>query len=561
MKKQYPSIFNDVIGPVMRGPSSSHCAGSLRIGLMSRDLMEGSIREALIEYDPNGALVTTHKSHGTDMGLYSGFLGYDTSDVKLLNYKREIKKAGISIKVKYVSYGAKHPNTYRITLKNDRWKHRVTALSTGGGMIEIVDIDGAAVSMQGDLWETLVFVKPGAGRLVDEFAGLVEAEEISIRRANARNPIGRAVAPSTAADGAERRPYQKIHAKACMLTEKSLKKCNNPFILISTAKPIQAAVINKIKNHASVNHVAVINPVLPVITRRNIKLPFRDFGEMIRFNKKRKLKLWELAVAYESARGNISEAEVIGKMRAIVRIMTGAIEAGLKGTRFADRILPAQSLLFKKKMAGGKLINDPVLNRIILYVSALMETKSSMGVIVAAPTAGACGALPGAVIGTGRELNVPEEEVVRAMLAAGLIGVFITGESTFAAESAGCQAECGSASGMAAAGLVHLAGGDLQQSMGAASMALQNSFGMTCDPIANRVEAPCLGKNVMAAANALSCANMALAGYKHLIPFDEVLNAFDKAGRSLPRELRCTALGGLSVTKTARQIESSLSRG
>jgi L-serine dehydratase len=151
-----------------------------------------------------------------------------------------------------------------------------------------------------------------------------------------------------------------------------------------------------------------------------------------------------------------------------------------------------------------------------------------------------------------------EGEIVKAMLTAGLIGVFIADQATFAAENAGCQAECGSAAGMAAAGLVHLAGGDLLQALGAASLALQNSFGMTCDPIANRVEAPCLGKNIMAAANALACANMALAGYQHLIPLDEVLQAFDKAGRSLPRELRCTALGGLSVTKTAKQIEISL---
>ena len=206
------------------------------------------------------------------------------------------------------------------------------------------------------------------------------------------------------------------------------------------------------------------------------------------------------------------------------------------------------------------MLDDQVLNRIILYVSAVMEMKSAMKVIVAAPTAGACGTLPGAIIGAGRVMAAAEKEIVRAMLAAGLIGVFIATQSTFAAEDAGCQAECGSASGMAAAGLVHLAGGDWQQALGAASLALQNSFGMTCDPIANRVEAPCLGKNIMAAANALACANMALAGYQHLIPLDEVLQAFNKVGRSLPRELRCTALGGLSVTKTAQKIQNSLFR-
>jgi len=144
------------------------------------------------------------------------------------------------------------------------------------------------------------------------------------------------------------------------------------------------------------------------------------------------------------------------------------------------------------------------------------------------------------------------------MLAGGMIGVFIATGSTFAAEVAGCQAECGAASGMAAAALVTLGAGSAEQAVAAASMALQNSFGMVCDPVANRVEVPCLGKNVMAAGNALACANMALAGYDPVIPLDEVIEAMDKVGRSLPRELRCTALGGLSVTMTSKAIEAKL---
>ena len=123
------------------------------------------------------------------------------------------------------------------------------------------------------------------------------------------------------------------------------------------------------------------------------------------------------------------------------------------------------------------------------------------------------------------------------------------------------MAECGSGSGMAAAGLVTMSGGSLEQILGAASMALQNSFGMICDPIGNRVEAPCLGRNVMAASNAVSCANMALADYKHLIPLDEVIEAMAKVGQAIPHELCCTALGGLSVTDTAKEIESSLENG
>ena len=106
--------------------------------------------------------------------------------------------------------------------------------------------------------------------------------------------------------------------------------------------------------------------------------------------------------------------------------------------------------------------------------------------------------------------------------------------------------------------LVTLMNGSLEQTLGAASMALQNAFGLTCDPIANRVEAPCLGRNVMAASNALACSNMALADYAHLIPLDEVIDAMDKIGNEIPHELRCTGLGGLSITKTSKEIEARL---
>jgi L-serine dehydratase len=181
-----------------------------------------------------------------------------------------------------------------------------------------------------------------------------------------------------------------------------------------------------------------------------------------------------------------------------------------------------------------------------------------MGLIVAAPTAGACGALPGACLATADALGLSRTDAARAMLAAGLIGVLIVHRATFAAEVGGCQAECGAGSGMAAAALVTLAGGSTRQAVDAASMALQNVLGLVCDPVANRVEVPCLGRNVMAAGNALACANMALAGYDAVIPLDEVLAAMDEVGRSLPAALRCTALGGLSVTPTSRAISERL---
>ena len=157
-------------------------------------------------------------------------------------------------------------------------------------------------------------------------------------------------------------------------------------------------------------------------------------------------------------------------------------------------------------------------------------------------------------------MGCDENEIAKAMLAAGIIGIFISKFSTFAAEVAGCQAECGAGSGMAAAGLVTLMGGGAEVSVAAASMVLQNSLGMICDPVANRVEVPCLGKNIMAASNAVACANMALAGYDPVISLDEVIRTMDDVGKSIPSELRCTARGGLSITETSRRIQRKLEK-
>jgi L-serine dehydratase len=298
--------------------------------------------------------------------------------------------------------------------------------------------------------------------------------------------------------------------------------------------------------------------VLPVLSRREMRVPFTNCADMLTFNEGRNLALWQLALEYECARGAMSPEAVWQQMGDVVDIVTRSIAEGIAGTQYPDRILGWQSGRFDQRLAEGRLLDAGMFNGMIRAVSALMEVKSSMGVIVAAPTAGSCAGLPGACIAAAQALGVSRDEQIKALLAAGLIGVFIAARSTFAAEVGGCQAECGSGSGMAAAALVSLAGGTLRQGLTAASMALQNLLGLVCDPVANRVEVPCLGKNVLAAGNALACANMALADYDGVIPLDEVIEAMDRVGRSLPRELRCTALGGLSTTPTARKIEGCL---
>ena len=513
----YPSIFNDVIGPVMRGPSSSHCAASVRIGRIARALMDGELKEIEIEYDTNGSLAFTHVSQGSDMGIFGGFLGWDATDERLVDSAKEIRKAGISVDIKIRDFGAEHPNTYKLSLKNPNEQHTMTALSTGGGMIEVIEIDGARVSIAGDYYETLIFIGSGAEAILEHITENVRADEINLLKGDAIR-----------------------------------------YIEIKSQKPLDDKTLSDLQSGFDIKYTRTISPVLPMLSRKQIKVPFTNTAELLKYNEGKQLEFWELATHYEAARGNIADDEVFEKMRNIVEIMETSIEAGIQGTHHEDRILGYQSGAFLESMERGKLFDGGILNRMILFTTAMMEMKSAMGVIVAAPTAGSCGVLPGAVIGAAKEMGLSTDDKTRAMLAAGLLGVLIAARSTFAAEVCGCQAECGAGSGMAAAALVQLAGGTAQQAVDAASMALQNTFGMICDPVANRVEVPCLGKNIMAVSNALACANMAMANFDAVIPLDEVIDAMDRVGKRIPHELRCTALGGLSITKTSKEIEKKL---
>ncbi len=511
------SIFNDVIGPVMRGPSSSHCAAALRIGRLARDLMDGDIQDVLVEFDRNGSLPTTHESQGSDMGLFGGLLGWDAADERLPGSPQALRASGVRIRIETVDAGDVHPNTYRLTLQNARDRHTLVAISTGGGMMEVIALDGFPLSLFGDYHETLLWLD-GDGRAVAQRAGeVVEVDEVLLHETKGR---------------------QLVEVKAAR------------FLTDETVTVLCAL--------ASIREVKRLSPVLPVTSHKGMSVPFSSCADMLRYDAGQNTPLGKLAGVYEQARGNLTETEILSKMVEIVRILRRSIQQGIAGTHYEDRVLGYQCGKFNTLMASGGLLDGGALNRIVLYVSALMEVKSAMGVIVAAPTAGACAALPGAVLALAEEMKLPEEQMAQALLASGIIGAFIATRWTFAAEVGGCQAEGGSAAAMAAAALVTLANGTLHQAVAAASLAFQSMLGLICDPIANRVEAPCLGKNVLAASNALACANMALADYDPVIPFDEVVETAQRVANQMPRELRCTALGGLSITPTSKAIEQRL---
>lgn len=413
------------------------------------------------------------------MGLCGGLLGWEADDPRLLDYEAALAAAGITLTTHYESYGATHPNMYLLKLRGeDGDEHSLTAVSLGGGMIEVWKLDETEVRLTGGSY---VLFDPDAGKVLGE----------------SLEPI----------DGNGR----------------------------------------------------LLQPVLPVLDGSDDQqLPFTTCAQMQKLGQKRSMNLAELALAYESARSGMGEAEVRGQIQRVLGVMRDAVENGLQGTSYEDRILPSQIGGFQEERQRGRMIGGDPMKDVIEAVTASLETKSAMGPIVAAPTAGSSGVVPGTLLGVARGLDVSEDQLIDALLVAGVIGMFIARGATFSAEEGGCMAECGSASGMVAAALVHLRGGSTDEAVVAATLALQNSFGMICDPIGNRVEAPCLGKNTMAAMNAMSSVNMALAGYQHLVPFDEVVDAMDEVGKAIPRELCCTGLGGLATTPTAQRIEAKI---
>lgn len=511
----FPSIFNDVIGPVMRGPSSSHSAAALRIGRFCRDLMDGDISHIVIDFDPDGSLVNTHRGQGSDFGLFGGILGWEADDPRLPHSEQFLEQLGITVEFRTRKLEVDHLNTYHITLRNIKETKSLTAISTGGGMIEVVDIDGVKVSMFGDFFETLIYYKD-AKKLNDLIEKMI--------------------------------PYDYLDTHLGV----------NGFIEIKSQSFPDEESLKQLWATGDILSVKKLSPVLPVLSRKNPEVPFSTCNEMLEYNKDKNLSIYELAVFYETERGNLSEQEVLDKMLKIVKVLRESIKQGLNGTDYNDRLLDSQSVEFKRSLESNKLIHAGVLNNIIMFVSALMEVKSSMGVIVAAPTAGSCGALPGAVLGVADMLRIPDEVVVEAFLVAGLIGIFIANQATFAGEIAGCGVEYGSGGSMAAAGIVYMAGGSILQSLSASSLLLQSMLGMTCTPIANRVEAPCLGNNILAATNSVTFANMALADYDALIPLDEVIETMYTMGKGIPHEFKCTNIGGLCATKTARILEAKL---
>lgn len=280
---------------------------------------------------------------------------------------------------------------------------------------------------------------------------------------------------------------------------------------------------------------------------------FKLGQELIKICDEKNIPISEAMIIRETEDLGGEREEVMDRMEHAWSIMKNSAKAALKGdiVSMGGLIGGESAKINQRRLSGSQPVCGTLMSRAISYAMGVLEVSSSMGLIVAAPTAGSSGVIPGAFLAIQEEMDLSDEDMVKALFNAGAVGYLIAYNATVAGAEGGCQAEVGSASAMAASAITELMGGTPRQCLHAATGAIANLLGLICDPIGGLVEAPCQQRNAMGVSNALISAEIALSSIKNVVPFDEAVSVMYSVGRSIPHELRETALGGLAAAPSA----------
>ena len=509
-----PSILNDVLGPVMRGPSSSHTAGSYHIGRTVRDLLGERPVRAAFRFDPDGSYARTFRQQGVDLALATGLMGWPVTSPKFPSALDAARKSGMRIvfEVSRIA-GAAHPNTVEIRLESGSGKKlAATAESTGGGSFLIRTLDRWPVRLDGKSHTVLVWAD--------------DTSKAALRRIAGRGlPL-------------LEKPAWAMRGHGLLLTLR-LSAPPDPEILRNLAA---AAGVRKIRTAAPVYHI------------QKGRALFASAAEMLRLAGRKGWTLGRTGLAYEAGLLGVPERAVRDELVRRYGIMKESVDAGLAKRGVAMQLLRPTAHKVWRAERSGRLAAGGLHARAAARALAAMHVSNSMGVVCAAPTGGSAGVIPGVIVSLAEESNIGRDAIARALAAASAIGLILAKRATFAAEVAGCQVEIGAAGAMAAAAVVEAAGGTARQAADAAAISFQNTMGSVCDLVQGMCEIPCHTRNAVAAAAAFVCADLVLGGYENPVPLDETIDAVFESGRRLPVELRCTARGGLALAPSARRL-------
>ncbi|SDX32440.1 MULTISPECIES: L-serine ammonia-lyase, iron-sulfur-dependent, subunit alpha [Salimicrobium] len=285
---------------------------------------------------------------------------------------------------------------------------------------------------------------------------------------------------------------------------------------------------------------------------------FRNVSELIKKAKEENIPVSEVMIRQEMKAKELSRDRVMAQMEENLTVMEEAVEEGLKGVQSHSGLTGGDAVLIQKYMKEKQPLSGGLLLDAVSKAVATNEVNAAMGRICATPTAGSAGCVPGTLFAVKDRLNASREDMLRYLFTSGAYGFVVANNASISGAAGGCQAEVGSAAGMASAAIVEMAGGTPEQTAEAMAITLKNMLGLICDPVAGLVEVPCVKRNAMGASQAIVSADMALAGVTSRIPCDEVIDAMFKVGQRMPSAFRETAEGGLAATPTGKALEKKI---
>lgn len=504
------SLF-DVLGPIMTGPSSSATAGAGRIGQMGRMLLGSTPRR--IEMTFTESFGCKYSGNFTDAAVVAGLMNFTVDAPEIRNALDLARDRGIAVTVKLrpdpPATDGPAPISIGLDLADEHSTVSLIGLSVGGGEIVIAEVNGIPTDFTGTEDMVLVFAETG-------------------------------LLPALSASNA-------LSGTWCYLG-------NGMYRCMPDTLPTDDA-LHQLESLSGVRQVRAMRSLLTYHQSQAEPL-FISIADMIAYCNERHCSLAQAAIDYEQQRSGMDNAEVRSRCLEIWETMSASVERGLEGKNpVLRRLVPgnAGALLARRVREGRALCGDTA-GMAAARALACMENNACMGRVVAAPTAGACGLVPGVLLSAAERLNCSQTTVVEALMLSALIGVAIATRAPVSGTIGGCQSEVGVASAMAAAALVFMDGGTPEESGHAVAIALKNILGLICDPVAGAVEVPCIKRNAMGVVNAMIAADMARAGVVSAIPVDEVVGALVSVQRELPRALRNSGHGGLCTTPTAIRL-------
>ncbi len=507
------SIF-DILEPVMVGPSSSHTAGAGRIGLLSRSVLGASPEFA--EITLFGSFAQTGRGHGTDKAILAGLLGILPDDVRL-RYSEEIARRE-NMRFRFSEGKSEddvHPNTVRLVLSLGGEQVELWASSLGAGRVNLWRINGFRCEIDGTSPVVLIWHKDRPG-VIGRVASVCGEYGMNISRFSSarRKPGGDAL----------------MCAVLDYLPDEML--------------------VSRLNGIGDVQSVKIIKPVTQLRKQGMFGVPNEIYEKDIGAD-----EFGKMIIELESHATNVSGSEISNRLDYIIKAMQESVESGRGSEELSvSGLVGVEHALWNEYCIKGVSLFGDLQGRIIRDALAVAGLNAKMGRIVAAPTAGASGVLPAVMLNVASHLGCEAERLRESLAVAGLIGAIIGKGASLSGAECGCQAECGSASAMAAGCACFLKGLSSKKIFNAASLALKNHLGLTCDPVAGLVEVPCVKRNAFSAMTAITACELASSDIVSVIPFNEIVRAMYQTGKMIAPALRESGQAGLANTETAKKI-------